>query len=211
MFKSDPKLGPGFTLVHFQIPWSKTEKAKGTSILASRWDDWLFPAMALCIHLSFDTSIPGTAELFAYRDANGIVIPLYKSEWMRRCHEIFRSAGLEELLGHCWRIGGTTELPLQGVSVTAIKLLAHWSTDAWKLYVRNTADIIDTKVVRVKARTKAGAPPDDDEIYETDITGNDKVFALLVCRSEKGSLRGGAKVSQTREEKNAIAAELLFG
>jgi hypothetical protein len=45
------------------------------------------------------------------------------------CNEIWGAAGYPHTTGHSFRIGGTTELLLPGVTVDVVKAMGRWSSD----------------------------------------------------------------------------------
>ncbi|KAG1874044.1 hypothetical protein C8R48DRAFT_745952 [Suillus tomentosus] len=84
----------------FHIPWMKTTHGEGVDIMATKVDDPTNPYNALVHHLSINSLVPSH-------------VPFFTSEMHNGCN-IWASAGLPLLTGHCFRIRGTTELLLCG-------------------------------------------------------------------------------------------------
>lgn len=57
-----------------------------------------------------------------------------RSWFLTRCNQVWKSAGLSELTGHCFRIGGATELLLRGVPPDVIAVQGHWKSRAFLEY-----------------------------------------------------------------------------
>lgn len=101
----------------FHILWSKSTHEQGADIVITANNDVSDPYKALYHHMSVNigtgslTSVP----LFSYKVANRNTHPLTKDLFMKRCEQIWEAAGLPVLYGHGFRIGGATELLMQGV------------------------------------------------------------------------------------------------
>ena len=52
------------------------------------------------------------------------------------------AAGINAPSGHSFRIGGTLEYLLQGMSFEVMKSLGRWSSDAFRLYLREHAKVL---------------------------------------------------------------------
>ena len=89
-----------------------------------------------------NASVPDDAPFFAYKTADGGCARMTRPWFMARCNEIWREAGLPELTGHCFHIGGATELLLRGVPPEVVQKLGGWKSQAFLEYWRNVEDII---------------------------------------------------------------------
>ena len=58
--------------------------------------------------------VPNDAHIFSYRSPQGLK-SLTKPMFLQRCNEIWQPLGYPRTMGHCFRIGGTTELLLAGI------------------------------------------------------------------------------------------------
>ncbi|KAF8232678.1 hypothetical protein L208DRAFT_1270971, partial [Tricholoma matsutake] len=91
----------------FKIPYSKTRQHAGDWIKSVKYSDLVNPVSAFEHHLHLSCSLPLDALLFAYQTTAGWAY-LMREHFMSHCCEIWRSAGLESLLGHGFCISGTT-------------------------------------------------------------------------------------------------------
>jgi hypothetical protein len=87
------------------------------------------------LHLSLN-KIPPELPLFSFHSPQGIRC-LTKRKLLARCNEIWSAAGIPTASGHSFRIGGTTELLLAGVSPSVVQSLGRWSSDAFLRYWRS--------------------------------------------------------------------------
>ncbi|KAF6753337.1 hypothetical protein DFP72DRAFT_814388 [Ephemerocybe angulata] len=146
--------------VSFRIPWTKTTRNEGAT-LSIVGPDSLSPFHAMNNHLGLTADAPPDSHLFSYPDADGAWHPMVKDKFMERCNEIWLEAGLEELDGHAFRIGGATELLMGGVPPHVVAMNGRWKSLAFLTYWRNVSEIIvnsfsscyDTS--RIDAITKA--------------------------------------------------------
>jgi hypothetical protein len=97
------------------------------------------PIILLKRHLRFN-DMPNDAHLFSYSTPTGFA-PLTKSIFLRRCNEIWQALGYPHTSGHCFRIGGTTELLLAGTPPDVVKATGRWSSDSFLRYWRSLDDI----------------------------------------------------------------------
>ncbi|KAG1783772.1 hypothetical protein EV702DRAFT_1209359 [Suillus placidus] len=82
----------------FPAPWLKTTLGAGAKIIMSRVDDFTNPVSALNHHISANSS----------RRMGPMTHPWF----LAHCNQVWREAGLLELTGHCFRIGGAHLLSL---------------------------------------------------------------------------------------------------
>jgi hypothetical protein len=94
------------------------------------------PISALEAHLALN-DMPPHLPLFAYATNEGFVA-LTKKCFLARCNAIWGASISQDLSGHCFRIGGTTELLLRGVAPHIVKALGRWSSDVFLRYWRST-------------------------------------------------------------------------
>ncbi|KAG1867443.1 DNA breaking-rejoining enzyme [Suillus tomentosus] len=118
----------------FHIPWTKTTHGDGTNIVASKIDDLTNPVTALNHHLSANSAIPPTAPFFTYETARGGWMPMTRPWFLAHCNWIWRDAWLLELMGHCFRIGGASELLLRGIPLDVVAMQGHWKSRAFLDY-----------------------------------------------------------------------------
>ncbi|KAJ3563610.1 hypothetical protein NP233_g8831 [Leucocoprinus birnbaumii] len=126
----------------FQIPWTKTTKHNGgTVVLTSRNDD-LCPVAALVNHFRVNHGLPDHVPMFAFRSASGDSSALEKPDFMFFVSSIWESKGLEAVYGHSFRIGGTVALLLAGVPPEVVAATGGWTSLTFLTYWRSVADII---------------------------------------------------------------------
>ena len=65
-----------------------------------------------------------------------------RSWFLERCNQIWRTSGLEPLTGHCFRIGGATELLLRGTHPDMVATLGSWRSRAFLEYWRKIECIL---------------------------------------------------------------------
>lgn len=85
-------------------------------------------------------NVPGDAHIFSYTSPAGR-LPLSKTLFLHRCNEIWRGLGYPRTTGHCFRIGGTTELLIAGTPPEVVKATGRWSSESFMRYWRSLDDI----------------------------------------------------------------------
>jgi len=138
--------------IDIQLPWTKTTKSVGANLHLSNWDSDtsdISATKALLWHLEISCSLPISAPLFAYQSPSPSGwTPLTRDTMLKRCAHIWKASGLGIRSGHSFRIGGTTELLVRGVSHDAVKMQGRWSSDAWLRYIRQHPEILEREYVR---------------------------------------------------------------
>ncbi|KAI0757982.1 hypothetical protein C8Q74DRAFT_1182120, partial [Fomes fomentarius] len=61
-------------------------------------------------------------------------VVLMRDQFLEQCNEDWAWAGLETLLGHCFRIGGVTELLLRGTHLHVVAAIGSWKLRAFLEY-----------------------------------------------------------------------------
>lgn len=85
------------------------------------------------------------AHLFGYADSGGFV-PLTKRKFLAICNAVWAPRGFPSISGHCFRIGGTTEMLLRGVPPHLVQVLGRWRSDAFLRYWRSLEHIAPAHV-----------------------------------------------------------------
>ena len=62
---------------------------------------------------------------------------LRKDPFLKRCNTIWASLGYPRATGHCFRIGGTTELLIAGTPPDVVKATGRWSSESFLRYWRS--------------------------------------------------------------------------
>jgi hypothetical protein len=122
---------------NLHLPWSKTQKGHGDDVWIPCQEALLDPIHALHKHyiknkLSIDHPIA------AYRDKQNNILTLTRSKFIGRINEILKATkrGHPHILGHCFRIGGTTFYLISGVPPDILKKFGHWRSQAFLEYWR---------------------------------------------------------------------------
>lgn len=110
------------------------------------------PISLLKRHLRVN-NVPNEAYIFSYASENGLT-PLTKSLFLRRCNEIWHPLGYPKTTGHCFRIGGTTELLVAGTPPDVVKAMGRWSSDSFLRYWRTLDDIAPRHVRHLHLATR---------------------------------------------------------
>lgn len=127
----------GTHYMRVKIPWTKTKQRAGETTGAVERRGWsTCPIAAMRRHLD---KTPGQASdtLYSYIDKKGKRQHMVKTAMTDRINGILLRAHQRPMKGHCIRIGGCTELLLQGVARKDVKTIGRWASDgAFELYVR---------------------------------------------------------------------------
>ena len=91
------------------------------------------------------------APLFSYATPDGLSC-LTKPLFLQRCNEIWHQLGYPRTTGHCFWIGGTTELLVSGTPPDVVKAMGRWSSDSFLRYWRSLDDIAPRYVRRLRTR-----------------------------------------------------------
>jgi hypothetical protein len=89
--------------------------------------------------------------LFAFHSPNGPSF-LSKKTFLRRCNSIWSTLGYPRTTGHCFRIGGTTELLVAGVSPDIVRVTGRWSSESFFRYWRSLDEIAPRHIRNVYFR-----------------------------------------------------------
>ena len=71
--------------------------------------------------------------LFSFTSPEGFSL-LTKSLFLQCCNDIWIPLGYPHTTGHCFRIRGTTELLIAGISPEVMKVTGHWSSKSFHRY-----------------------------------------------------------------------------
>jgi hypothetical protein len=135
-----PPDGVKYSVLH--VPWTKTSHGDGADIIISNLNDSTNAFTAVNHHLAANVAVPPNAPFFAYETADGGWAAMTKPWFLARCNQIWRSANLLELTGHCFRIGGATELLLRGVPPDVVVVQGRWKSRAFLEYWRKIESIL---------------------------------------------------------------------
>lgn len=136
----------GLPFLSFDIPWTKTTKNEGATVIVNpRNGDPTCPIRALHLHLHANSSSDPTIPFFAFSTTSKSTFEtLTRAAFMARCNEVWEVENFGRLTGHSFRIGGTTELLLQGRPPEVVQKQGRWKSSAFLLYWRSVDEIIPT-------------------------------------------------------------------
>lgn len=124
-----------------RIPWTKTTREEGTTIIITATGNDLCPVAAFANHLAVNNSPPPNTPLFAFKRRR-TWSPMTKNCFLDFALDVFDKAGLEHVQGHSFRIGGAVELLLAGVPPHVVAATGGWSSLAFLLYWRRVEEVI---------------------------------------------------------------------
>ena len=132
----------GSRSVSFRIPWTKTTREEGATVIATAREDGLCPYTAMRNHLDINHDTPASHSLFAYTSSNGGYEHMTKYRFMEFCVGVWSGAALAHVLGHSFRIGGAVELLLAEVPPKIVAATGGWTSLAFLLYWRRMEEIL---------------------------------------------------------------------
>ena len=150
-------LRDGSRSASFRIPWTKTTREEGASVILTARNDQLCPCQALHNHLAVNKDVTGTSSLFAYTTANGHWQHMTKYKFMDFCMDVWSKAALKHVLGHSFCIGGAVELLLAGVPPEIIAATGGWTSLAFLLYWRRMEEILPMSTSKAYQRSHIDA------------------------------------------------------
>ncbi|KAJ3559982.1 hypothetical protein NP233_g11130 [Leucocoprinus birnbaumii] len=134
------------------LPRTRTNSS-GQDVVLVRQRSSLDPISAIQQHLLINR-VPHGSPLFAYYSDSGHVSMLSKKTFLERCNKVWTEAKYPRYTGHCFRIGGTTELLLAKVPPDVVKTMGRWSSDAFLKYWRSIEDIVPLHAKNVRTHRK---------------------------------------------------------
>ena len=137
----------------FHIPWTKTTKEEGTTLVLTARDDHLCPLKALTFHFSMNPHIPNDAPLFSFTSSSGYSFPT-KTFFLAFCSSAWKARGLPAVNGHSFRIGGASELLTAGVSPEVVARQGGWTSLTFLLYWRRVEQILPMNIASAYKRKR---------------------------------------------------------
>ncbi|KIO02637.1 hypothetical protein M404DRAFT_147590 [Pisolithus tinctorius Marx 270] len=67
--------------------------------------------------------------------------------FLQRCNQVWVSAGYPDMLGHAFRIGGVSELLLQGVPPDVVTTQGQWKSQAFLEYVKSGPTLTNSDAI----------------------------------------------------------------
>ena len=118
-----------------QLPWTKVKWSQGDTVALTSQLHPLDLASAHKHHCAMNGPQPGT-HLYSYTTPAGHR-PLTKHAFLCCCNTIWAQFGFPRITGHCFHIGGMTDLLLTGMNLDVVKSLGRWSSDWFRMYWRS--------------------------------------------------------------------------
>jgi hypothetical protein len=130
---------PQSCLLH--LPHTKTH-SHGQDVVLVDQREPINPILLLKNHLHVN-GVPFDSHIFTFSsaDAPDGLSSLTRTLFLQRCNEIWQPFGYPRVTGHCFRIGGTTELLIAGTPPDVVKATGRWSSDSFLRYWRSLDDI----------------------------------------------------------------------
>ncbi|KAF7314725.1 hypothetical protein MKEN_00946500 [Mycena kentingensis (nom. inval.)] len=152
-------------VISIHLPWTKTTGSKGGTLILTETFDDLCPIVALENHFAVNHSPLPDTPLFAYC-IDGSWTPTVKASFLDFFSDIVRAAGLDKVLGHSFRIGGSVFLLCSGVEPEIVMKIGGWSSTCFLIYWRRLETVIPVALARAwdklqKAFQKTHKIPDD--------------------------------------------------
>lgn len=134
-------LRPSNNLSHIYLAVRGTKTARpgvAQPILLNQQPNKLCPVKAVLRRV--DSSSSADDSLFGYVKDDGTRGNLTRSMVVTRCQQIWRSYGWNSISGHSFRVGGASLRAALGVDHADIQKLGRWTSDCYKLYIREYTD-----------------------------------------------------------------------
>jgi hypothetical protein len=106
------------------LPWTKTTKQEGSTLVLTAHHDILCPVSALRNHFLVNSAVPPDAPLFAFCSPVSWH-HLQKHSFLNRCNKIWFLTSLSSASGHSFHIGGASKLLLAGTPPPEVVAAAH--------------------------------------------------------------------------------------
>jgi hypothetical protein len=97
--------------------------------------------------------VQGDTPLFSFLSPHGSAL-LTKTLFLRRCNAIWLALGYPKTTGHCFRIGGTTELLVAGVPPDIVRTTGRWSSESFLRYWRSLDSIAPFHIRNIHTRKR---------------------------------------------------------
>ena len=135
---------PQLCLLH--LPRTKTHH-HGQDVVLVDQNHTINPIALIKKHFCIN-NVPSQSFIFSFMTAGG---PSYltKAIFLHRCNTIWQQLGYLRIAGHCFRIGGTTELLIAGTPPDIVKATGRWSSDSFLRYWRSLDEIAPRHVRNV--------------------------------------------------------------
>jgi hypothetical protein len=131
-----------------RLPCTKTHRDGQDVVLVDQRDP-INPISLLKNHF-WVNRIRDDQFLFSYSSVHGPSV-LSKQLFLQRCNTIWSALGYPRTIGHCFRIGGTTELLILGTPPDVVKATGRWSSDSFLRYWRSLEETAPRHIRNIHA------------------------------------------------------------
>ena len=131
------------------LPRTKTHRHGEDVILVDQLDP--INSIALLKNHIRVNNISSSTHLFSITSSGGHT-SLSKNLFLRRCNDIWSSLGYPRTTGHCFRIGGTTELLIAGTPPDVVKATGRWSSESFLRYWRSLDALAPQHIRNIHSR-----------------------------------------------------------
>lgn len=138
----DDALRPSDGLSHVYLAVRGTKTARpgvAQLILLNQQPNKLCPVKAILRRLA--TSKCSTDALFGYPNDDGTRTNLTRSAVVSRCRQVWHTYGWDSISGHSFRVGGASLRAALGIDHKDIQKLGRWTSDCYKLYLRDYSEV----------------------------------------------------------------------
>ena len=158
----------GYHTLTIHIPWTKTTREKGSHIIITSrpHDPLLCPVNAITNFLSINGTGPDGMSFFAFKSGTNAWSHVTRDLFLKTASSAWKAARLPDLSGHSFRIGGTTELLLEGVALDMVAAIGGWSSMAFLLYWRRLGGVISQGTADAYAKKHGFSFQDGISRYE---------------------------------------------
>jgi hypothetical protein len=126
------------------LPRTKTHRSGQDIVLVDQCAP-INPIFLLKNHIRVN-AVPVDQHIFSFTTADDR-LSLSKSLFLQRCNDIWGALGYPRTTGHCFRIGGTTELLVAGTPPDIVKATGRWTSESFLRYWR-TLDALAPQHIR---------------------------------------------------------------
>ncbi|KAF7327363.1 hypothetical protein MKEN_00313900 [Mycena kentingensis (nom. inval.)] len=144
----------GRKVISIHLPWTKTTGSRGGTLILTATGDDLCPVAALENHLRVNHSPNEHTPLFAFRTSSGWS-PIVKFNFLAFVSGIFKTAKLDQVFGHSFRIGGSVHLLCSGVEPEIVMKIGGWTSTCFLIYWRKLETVIPVALSRAWDKERA--------------------------------------------------------
>jgi len=131
----------GSPFISLHLPHLKMKENGDDLIMMDTWCN-CSPTTAFDHHLGSNSSLPLSAPSFYFETSQGTWSPMKFKWFLVHCDKIWKQEDLGSIIGHGFRIGGTTHLSLLGIDLWIVMVQGRWSSQSFLSYWRKCKEIL---------------------------------------------------------------------